>query len=145
MKLPAQPVAFKFETELSLSDPLFRILRINDLIAADVPHRHLSGAIVAFRDGALEGEVVQRMVFGLYGQTLVVWVQRWAFGHGPAFQDAVHFQSQVEVQTPGMVLMDNEAMPASDGAAPATRLRRLIEMPFVPVFLKRLDHSPAIS
>lgn len=44
------------------------------------------------------------------------------------------------MQTPGMVLMDDEALPAAESATLGTRLRRLGELPLVPVGLKGLDH-----
>jgi hypothetical protein len=64
---------------------------------------------LAFRDRPFEIAIVERMIFDLHSETLVVWVKRRAARHGPGFEDAVQFQPKIIVQPRGVVLLDNEA------------------------------------
>ena len=75
-----------------------------------VPQHHRAAAIFALRDGAFEVGVGERMVLGADGEALVVGVDAGALGHGPAFEDAVHFEAEVPVEARGVVFLDDEAV-----------------------------------
>src|SRR5579862_4486237 len=50
------------------------------------------------------------MIFDLHGKTLVSGVKRRTLGHGPRFQHAFHFETEVIMQAGGVVLLYDEAM-----------------------------------
>ncbi len=77
------------------------------LVGTFVPDHDGSCAVVSGGDDAFEIFVVEGMVFYLHGQSFIGGVERRAFGDGPAFQDAVHFQPEVIVEAGcGMFLHD---------------------------------------
>ena len=63
-------------------------------------------------DDALEINVIQGMLLNGNGQPLVFWVGRRTFGHRPGPQDAVHFESQIEVALSCPMMVNNEYRPA---------------------------------
>ena len=48
------------------------------------------------------------MILGLHRQTLFVGIERRTFGNRPGLEDAVAFEPEVVVQSPGGVLLDDE-------------------------------------
>ena len=38
----------------------------------------------------------------------LLWLQRWAFGHGPTFQDAIEFQPKIGMKTGSLVLLHHK-------------------------------------
>ncbi len=92
---------------------------------AAVPELDGAAAILAFRDGALEVAVVQRVVLHLDRQPLVMRVQRRAARDRPGLEHAVEFQPQVVVQPGRVVLLDDEAqLVGGGGRRRAARLGR---------------------
>ena len=48
------------------------------------------------------------MILGLHGQTLFVGIERRTLGNRPGLEDAVAFEPEVVVQSPGGMLLDDE-------------------------------------
>ena len=101
-----------------------------------VPDDHVARPVLAPRNDALEIQVLDRVVFDLHGQPPLPWVERRAFGHGPADEDAVDLESEVVVQSGGAMALDDEASARSAGRA-AFRLGRLAEVALALVLPKR--------
>src|SRR5262249_9778310 len=76
---------------------------------AAIPDDHLAGAVVAARDHALAGEVVERGVLGRDRQPLLARVGREAVRDGPGLEGAVELEAEVEVHAAGGVGLDCEA------------------------------------
>ena len=65
---------------------------------AAIPDHHGAAAIFAFRDGALEGVVFDRMILDLHGKPLFAGIEARAARHRPALHHAIEFQPQVVMQ-----------------------------------------------
>src|SRR5207248_1895452 len=83
--------------------PLVRLVR------AAVPDLHRPGAVVALRDLALPGQVLERMILGVDGPAVLAGHLRDAIGYRPRSGDAVVLQAQVPVQPGRAVLLNDEA------------------------------------
>src|SRR3546814_9713044 len=59
---------------------------------------HLPAAVLAGRDGAAEGQVVERVVLGVDGQMLDARLLRQALGHRVRHQHSVAFEAHVVVE-----------------------------------------------
>ena len=108
-----QLAAFQFEFQLAGGDGGQRVA-----VAAPhalVEHQHVAGAVVAFRDLALEAGVRQRVVLHFHREPLLACAQRWSLGHRPALQRAIDFEPEVVVARARVVQLDHE-----DGPMPAT-------------------------
>jgi hypothetical protein len=72
------------------------------------------------------------MILHHYGKSLVGHVIRWPLWDGPGAQYAIHFESEIEVQPPRRMLVDDE-QPAlflpGDGRPGARRLGRTLQRP----------------
>jgi hypothetical protein len=68
----------------------------------------LARPVIAFGDGALEFEILDRVVFRRDGETANLGIERWAFPDRPGFQNAADLESKVEVQGRCVVLLANE-------------------------------------
>ena len=64
-----------------------------------------------FGNGAFEIAVIERMIFDLHRQPLVVRIERGAARDRPGFEDAVEFQPEIVVQPRRVMLLDHEAPP----------------------------------
>ena len=78
------------------------------LVCACVPHDHLARAVLPPRDRGFEGQVLERMILGVHGQMVDGRGVRQVLRHRPADQHAVAFQSEVVMQSPGVVLLNDE-------------------------------------
>src|SRR3954464_14148962 len=78
---------------------------------AAVPDQHGAAAIFAFRDGAFELVVFDRMVFDLHREPLLARYQAWPARHRPALHHTVEFEPQIVVQTRRGVFLDDEVVP----------------------------------
>ena len=108
--------------------------------AALIPDDHGAAAILALRDGALEGEVFQRVVLGVDGQALLAGNEARAAGNGPALQNAIEFKPQIEVEAACVVLLHAEAV-AGRLVGATLRLRGGCEVPLLRVGLEALPRS----
>ncbi len=131
--LPASFSPCKLELQLPL---LQRELRVDDgRPRPAVPEHHRPRPVLAFRDDALEGAVLDRVVLDAHGEPLVARVEGRALGHGPAQQDAVPLQAEVVVEPRRRVLLDAVRGPAR-GARLAGRLGRPGEVALLLVVLE---------
>src|ERR1700724_4522604 len=75
------------------------------------------------------------MILDLHSEALVGGIERRAFGDGPRFQHAIHFQAKVIVQAGGVVLLHYEAV-AGFALDFRGRLGSLLEFSFPFVFFE---------
>ena len=94
------------EVQLAFSICALRILAVP--IAA-IPNHDGAAAVLALRNGAFEVAVIQRMVFDLDREPLVVGIEGRALGDGPGFEDAVQFESQVVMQMRCRMLLNRRS------------------------------------
>ena len=105
------PAAVKFLTlqgEVQLAFPICA-LSILAIPMAAIPDHYGATAVLAFWDRAFKVTVIQRMVFDLDREALVVGVEGRALGDGPGFEDPVKFEPQVVMQVRCRMLLNDEA------------------------------------
>src|SRR5262249_15200897 len=61
---------------------------------------------------SLEAGVLYRMIFHLHGETFVALLRRNPFGHSPRFEHVIYFQTQIVMQTPRSMLLDDKHRPS---------------------------------
>ena len=79
-----------------------------------VPRSQIStvpGAVLALRDLALEGRVVERVVLDVDGERALARLERHALRHRPARERAVALEPEVVVEPPRVVPLDDEDRP----------------------------------
>ena len=104
-------------------------------IRAVVPNDDLAGAVFALRDNAFERAVVERMILDHHGETFFTVVEGRAFGDGPGLEDAVQLQTEVIMQTAGVMLLDEERERSGPpGGLGERRLRRQREVTLIVIF-----------
>ena len=89
-------------------------------VPAAVPDDDRAGAVVAWRDHALEVGVLDRVVLDVDGQALLFRAHRRPLRHRPALEHPVHLEAQVVVEAPRRVLLDDEQSAARPGGARRT-------------------------
>src|SRR4029453_4394162 len=90
-------------------DDLLAFLPLVQTVRPGVPDAHCAGAVLSFGDGAMEGQVLHRMIFGPYREVVDPRVGRRRLGHSPAGENALVLQSDVVVQPACMVFLDDES------------------------------------
>ena len=105
-----QLAAVEVEGEMAFLETLVRIVVWGP--SAAVPHHDRAAAILALRNGALEGVVFDRMIFDLDGKALLARHQTGTTRHRPAFHDAIEFEAQVVMQPCGRMLLDDKSVAA---------------------------------
>ncbi len=83
-------------------------LLLDLLVRAVVPDLDRAGAVLAFRDLALEGRVLERMVLDVHGERTLSDVEGNTLRHGPAREHAVALQPEVVVEPPGVMALNHE-------------------------------------
>ena len=111
------------------------------LPGALVPDNHLAGAILLFRNGALEARIRDRVILDLHRHALVLAVVAGAFRHGPAFHGAVEFQPEIVMQAAGPVFLDDEGQLLAFGFVAAGRLGRDGEIALGLIGLQSVFHG----
>ena len=103
-------------------DDLLALAPLVQAIGPGVPNSHGTRAVLTFRDGSVEGEVLHRMIFGAHREVVDLRVGRRRLGHRPAGQHTVVFQADVVMQPAGMVFLDDEseAVLTPSGGPPGT-------------------------
>src|SRR5690242_8194383 len=81
------------------------------LPGAAVPEEHRAAAVFAGRDDPLELAVIERMILDVNGEPPLLRVEARPFRHRPALQHAVQFETEIVVQAPRRVLLDDEGQP----------------------------------
>src|SRR2546426_3741435 len=121
-----RPLSPKFRAIQSESHDAFRERSSNvgscgsdHLKFAEVPHDDFARAIVPFREGSLEQEVVERVVLNMNREAHYLGVFAWPFRHRPRDEDPADFQAEVVVEIPGPVFLNGES--GSRGSGPRLR------------------------
>src|ERR1700693_6609193 len=133
-KTSSQFLAVQNEFQFAAIDLLLRGQIPFDFERAVVPNNHVAGAIISLRYFTLELGVLERMIFRLNSEAFIARVHRRAFGDGPGLQYAVDFQTEIVMQAPRVMLLNDELRTAM-GWAPAGGLRGGIKPPLAFVFL----------
>ena len=136
-------------------------LLLEQLVRAAVPDLDRAGAVVALRDLALEGPVLERMVLDVDGKVLLARLERDALRDGPRGEDAVALEAKVVVEPPGVMPLDDEDRrlalprlpPNGSGVCLRSRLRSYSEsflltpllslLPALPVCVRSTDSRSA--
>src|SRR5439155_8387902 len=119
-------------------------LLLDELVGAVIPDLDRSGAVLAGRDLAGEGGVLERVVLDVHGEGAAARLKRHPLGHRPRGEGTVPLEPEVVVEPPGVVALDDEDRAA--GASPAPeRLGRLagISLALEGVELRHLFHRYA--
>ncbi len=101
-------VAVQREFQVALLESFFGVV---GLPIAAVPELHCAAAILALRNGAFKIAVIERMIFHLNREALVVRIERGTAGDRPGLEDAVELEPQIVVQ-PGRIMCLNDEPPA---------------------------------
>jgi hypothetical protein len=75
---------------------------------AVIPDDHRSATVFAFWDNTLETEILERVIFGAYRETLLSGEDAWTVWDGPTEKNAVQFQAKVIVRPPRIVPLNDE-------------------------------------
>ncbi len=133
-RVPAHPdempsafelLSMELEVEVALGEALMRVADRRP--GAAIPDKHRAPAVFALGDRAFERAVVERMVLDRDRKTLFPGDEARAARHRPALQHAVHFETEIVMEPPRVVLLHDEAVaPASlsarlSASAPASR------------------------
>src|SRR5262249_31545807 len=124
-----EPVTGKPNGELPVG------LLLDELVDAAVPDLDGARAVLAGRDLAGEGGVVERVILDVDGEGTRAGLERHALGHGPGSEDAVPLEAEVVVEPAGIVALDDEDRRLS-APAPAERLRCLVRIALAPVIVE---------
>ena len=141
MPAAAELGPIEIENEMALGVALVRIPFGSP--APAIPDHHRAAAIFAFRNGAFERVVFDRMILDVNGETLFVGIETGAARNRPALHHAVEFEPQIVVQSARGVLLNHIAVTAAGAFAPA-RFGRHAELPLFPVGFEsheRLTHA----
>ena len=113
VEISLQLLAVKTNLQLSLFILLDGVAAVDEFIAPLIPDHVLARTVVAFRDMSLEFQILDRMVFRLDGEPLVIGVERRSFPHRPRLEDAAYFQTEIEVEHGSVMFLHDEAMTVS--------------------------------
>jgi hypothetical protein len=83
----------------------FSRVQLSENIFSSVPDRDFSCAIFPFRNCALEGAIVDGMVFHLDSESFSTRVEGWSLWHSPRSENTIHFEAEVKMMSRGPVLM----------------------------------------
>ena len=140
-----QAMPVEDELEIAVAQPF---LHVHERLPVPfVPQHHGAAAVLALRNGALEGAVVQRVVLHAHGQPLVARVVGRPLRNGPAQQRAVPFETQVVVVARRAMVLHGEAEPPVAALVRARlrcpgRFRRPVEIAFAVVVAQRRSWAP---
>ena len=97
------------DVDLAVPDCCDRVVRGMELPRAAIPDDHVAGAVLPFRDDALEVDVVERVVLDVHSEMARRGIECQTFGNGPADQDAIDLEAEVIVEAPRSVTLHDEA------------------------------------
>jgi hypothetical protein len=117
------------QTELQLAGAIARSGIADGLPRAAVPQHHRAAAVLAGRNDALEAAVLDRVILDVDGEAFRPGLDARALGDGPAFQRAVEFQPEIEVEPARCVLLHDVQM--GGAGTPAAWLARGFEVSFL--------------
>ena len=109
-----QLIALQLEQQFSFFQPFVRIFERHPHAA--IPHNHRAGAVIPLRDDSFEVAVLEWVVFHFDGEAFVGGIGGRSLGNGPRFEDAVHLEPQIPMQSRCIVhVHDEQAALARDG------------------------------
>src|SRR5262249_42906942 len=126
-KAALQALAVQVELEAAFAQRLVDVAV--RLPGAAIPHHHRAAAILALRNGALEGAVLDRMVLDVDREPLVGGIEARPLRNGPAQQRTVMLEPEIEMRRPRRVLLDQVTVSARRLLLGAGRLRRAGKIP----------------
>ena len=133
-KTSSQFVAVQNEFQFATIDLLLRRLIAFCFEGAVVPYDHVAGAIISLRYFTLELGVLERVIFGLNREAFIARIHRRAFRDGPGLHHAIYFQTEIVMQAPRVMLLNDE-LRAAMGWAAAGGFGRGIKAPLAFIFL----------
>src|SRR4029077_7980145 len=114
------------------------LLLLQELVGSAVPDLDSPGAVLALRDLAREGRVVERVILDVNGQRSLSRFEGHALRHGPAGERALALEAEVVMKAARVVALDHEDRLLAALLAFAKRLRSLVLVPLAPIFLQIL-------
>src|SRR5690606_1353021 len=103
---------YLFSEEFNFQIAFFQLLywvgsyfTFQNLISAFIPNFHFPGAIISLGNGSVKRAVFNGMVLRHNRQSLILRIHRPTFGSCPTFENALHFQTEVVMQSAGLVAL----------------------------------------
>ncbi len=142
-QMPAalEALAEEGKVELSLFQRLVRVAVRHP--SASVPNDHRAAAVLTLGNDSFPLKILHRMIFGLHGETFLAGHEAWPAGYGPAFENAVELESQIEVQTPRVVFL-NDKLIAARAAAFGRGFGGLAKIALLTIFLEAAHRPIAV-
>src|SRR5690606_8714651 len=138
--LAVHPLTVQDDRDLALAP-------LESLIGTSVPDRHVSAAVLAFRDLSGERRVLQRMVLGAHGESHCARFSGKSLRYRERDQPAVALEAHVPVQIAGMMFVHDERVAVALRRRDSCAGRRVGGVSFprlVPVLLGSRRHKPRI-
>jgi hypothetical protein len=132
-----EPLAVQADGEAAV------LLFLDELIGALVPDLDRAGAVLPLRDFALEAGIVERVVFDVDGERPLPRLERNALRHRPARERAVALESEVVMEPPRVVALDDEDRLLPSFLRLPEGLRGLLGVALAPVFSQLLARHRA--
>src|SRR5690606_29805697 len=110
---------------------------LDGLPGAEIPEHHRAAAVLTLGNGTLEGRVVEWMILGADGETLVGGGGAGAARHGPAFEHAFIFEAEIVMQ-PGRIVLLHHEYAARSRARTARGFAGLGEIALGAVFVEQV-------
>lgn len=113
-----RPSAFELssletEFELTLPEPFHGVAVLPPV--AGIPEENGARAVASLGNDSLEVRVIEGVILDLDGEPLLAWIEAGTLRNGPAQKDAVQLETEVVVETRGVMLVHYEQMPACLG------------------------------
>ena len=125
-----QPIAIQRKFQFSLFKLRFWINGAFRSPVSAVPQLHRAAAILTFRNRAFEVSVVERMILHLDRQSLVLGIDRGSASDRPGLEHAAQLESEVPVQPPGGVFLNDVTQACRTRyTAPTAGFRSLRKIP----------------
>src|SRR5262249_23270326 len=107
---PAAPelVAAEFDLQAASFELRQGRLGLRGAVAPMVPDDHRSGPVVVPRYHSLEVGILEGVVLHMDRQAPHLGPDRWSLGYRPALEHSVHLQTDVVVEAPSGMLLDDE-------------------------------------
>src|SRR4051794_2582467 len=138
---PGALEAFTLQADGEAAVPLL----LDELVRTMIPDLHRAGSVLPCRDLALEGGVVEWVVFDVNRQCLLPWLERHALRHRPAGQRAASLEPEVVVQSAGVVALHDEDRLLRGGALLAERLGSLLRVALALVLGELFRHQQTFA
>ena len=124
---PVEPLAVQANGQAAVT------LLLDELVRAVVPDLDRAGAVLALRDLAFEGRVVERVILDVDRERPLAGLERHALWHGPARERAFALEPEVVMEPPRVVALNDEDRRFRSPFPTAERLARLLRIPLAAV------------